>query len=260
MILVTGGTGALGRELVPQLVAAGERVRVLTRVARDAAPGVEYVAGDLQTGEGVDAAVVGAETVIHAAGSAKGDGAKAANLISALQRAGVAKHLLYVSVVGADTTPMLGRIDRSTLGYFDEKRKAEVVVEGSGISWTILRATQFHTFLSSYADLALKLPFIPSFAGFRYQPIDPRDVAERMVQLAAGAPAGYATDIGGPEIYPMEDLLRSYLRAKGKRRPVIPMQVPGAAARAQRAGANLSPGHATGTVTWEDFLARVERG
>jgi hypothetical protein len=57
----------------------------------------------------------------------------------------------------------------------------------------------------------------------------------------------------------MEDLLRDYLRALGRRRLVVPMRIPGGAAKAQRAGANLSPDHATGTRTWEDFLAEVAR-
>jgi uncharacterized protein YbjT (DUF2867 family) len=257
-ILVTGGTGTLGSALVPRLLAQGRTVRILSRLGRPDADGVEYVVGDLETGAGIDAAVAGVKTVVHGAGSAKGDAAKAENLVAALQRAGVAEHLLYISVVGADTTPVVSSIDRSTLGYFEAKRKAELSVAGSGIPFTTLRATQFHSFFVALAELGLKLPFVPSFAGFRFQPVDVRDVADRLAELTLAEPNGLVDEIGGPRVYPMEVLLRDYLRAIGRRRLVVPMRIPGGAAKAQRAGANLAPGHATGTRTWEDFIAGVE--
>ncbi len=257
-ILITGGTGNLGSALVPRLVAAGRTVRILSRFAHPSADGIEYAFGDLETGAGVEAAVAGVEVIVHGAGSAKGDAAKAENLVASLQRVGVAKHLLYLSVVGADTTPVVSSIDRSTLGYFEQKRKAELSIAGSGIPFTTLRATQFHSFFVAIVELGLKLPFVPSFAGFRYQPVDVRDVAERLAALTLGAPAGLADDIAGPRVYPMEELLRDYLRAIGRRRLVIPMRIPGGAAKAQRAGANLALDHATGMRTWEEFLAGVE--
>jgi uncharacterized protein YbjT (DUF2867 family) len=257
-ILVTGGTGTLGRALVPRLLAQGRTVRILSRSARPNAQGIEYVVGDLETGSGIDAAVAGMETIIHGAGSAKGDATKAENLVAALQRAGVARHLLYISVVGADTTPVVSSIDRSTLGYFEAKRQAELSVAGSGIRFTTLRATQFHSFFVAIVELGLKLPFVPSFAGFRFQPVDVRDVAERLANLTLEEPTGLVDEIGGPIVYPMENLLRGYLRAIGRRRLVVPMRIPGGAAKAQRAGANLTPDHATGKGTWEEFIAGVE--
>ena len=257
-ILVTGGTGTLGSALVPRLLAAGRTVRILSRSARPNTDGIEYVVGDLETGDGIDAAVTGVETIVHGAGSAKRDAVKAANLVAALQRAGVARHLLYISVVGADTTPVTSSVDRSTLGYFEQKRLAEVSVAESGIPFSTLRATQFHSFFVAIAELGLTLPFVPSFAGFRFQPVDVRDVAERLGELTLAEPSGRADEIGGPRVYPMEDLLRDYLRAIGRRRLVVPMRLPGGAAKAQRAGANLTPDHATGKRTWEEFLADVE--
>lgn len=261
-ILVTGGTGTLGKALMPGLVAAGKEVRVLSRTARTGvaegdgnSPGVEYLVGDLSTGQGIDAAVAGAEIVIHAAGGAKGDEAKAAHLVDSLKRAGSARHLIYISVVGAEETPFESRIDRATLGYFDEKRKGELAVSGSGIPWTILRSTQFHDFIAAFAEFGMKLPIMPAFSGFRYQPVDARAVADKLVELALGEPAGLVPAIGGPSIYPMADLVRSYAKATGHRRIVLPMHIPGKAAKAQRNGANLARDRAVGQRTWEEYLA-----
>ena len=100
-----------------------------------------------------------------------------------------------------------------------------------------------------------KLPVLPVPAGFRFQPVDTGEVAGRLVELALGTPAGLVPDMGGPLVYGLADLLRGYLRARGKRRMMVPVWVPGKAARAVRAGANLAPGRAVGHRTWEDFLA-----
>ena len=99
-----------------------------------------------------------------------------------------------------------------------------------------------------------KLPLIPVPAGFRFQPVDTGEVARRLVELAIGSPAGLVPDIAGPRIYGMDELIRTYLRVRGKRRPMLRLPLPGKAARAFRAGANLAPEHAVGRKTWEDFL------
>jgi len=92
-------------------------------------------------------------------------------------------------------------------------------------------------------------------AGFRFQPIDAGEVAARLAGLALGAPAGLVPDLGGPRVYELADLARSYLRATHRPRPILPVWTPGGAARAFRAGANLAPDRAVGHRTWEDFLA-----
>jgi uncharacterized protein YbjT (DUF2867 family) len=100
-----------------------------------------------------------------------------------------------------------------------------------------------------------KLPVLPVLSGFRFQPVAAEEVATRLVELALSAPAGLVPDIGGPRVYGMDEILRAYLRAVGKRRPMIPVWAPGRAARAIRAGANLTPERAVGRQTWEEFLA-----
>ena len=80
-------------------------------------------------------------------------------------------------------------------------------------------------------------------------------MADRLVELALGAPAGLVPDIAGPRVYAMGDLVRGYLQARGKHRPIVPVRAPGRAARAYRDGANLAPDRAVGRRTWEEFLA-----
>jgi uncharacterized protein YbjT (DUF2867 family) len=253
-ILVTGGTGTLGRLVVARLRDTDRPVRVLSRHRAAATDGVEYVAGDLATGEGVAAAVDGAETIVHCAGSAKGDEDKARNLVRAAAPAG-ASHLVYISVVGADRVPVVSAVDRAMFGYFGSKLAAERVVADSGVPYTTLRASQFHDLLLIVARQLVKLPVMLSFAGVRVQPVDTDEVAARLVELTLGKPAGLVPEMAGPRIYPMADAFRGYLRAAGKRRPIMPVWQPGQAARAFRNGANLAPDHAVGSRTWEDFLA-----
>jgi len=252
-ILVTGGTGTLGRLVVSRLHDAGRRVRVLSRGSH-AGYGIDSVTGDLSTGAGVDAAVEGVEVIVHCAGTAKGDGDKARHLVEAASRASV-RHIVYISVVGADRIPMAGAIDRVMFGYFGSKLAAERVISGSGISWTSLRATQFFDLTLKTVEALGKLPVIPVPSGFRCQPVDAAEVADRLVELALGSPAGIVPAIAGPRVYDMAELVRGYLRAAGRRRPIVRVPTPGRAAAAIRAGANLAPDRAIGVRTWEAFLA-----
>jgi uncharacterized protein YbjT (DUF2867 family) len=257
-ILVTGGTGTLGRQVVPRLRGAGRQVRVLSR-ARHENNGIEFVTGDLATGEGIDAAVEGAEVIVHLAGSSKGDEVKAESLVQAASKAGV-RHLVYISVVGADRVPVVSGVDRAMFGYFASKLGAERVVAESGVPWTTLRATQFHDLSFTTASQMARLPVIPVPSGVRFQPVDTAEVAERLAQLALGTPAGLVPDMAGPRVYEMRELVRSYLRALGKHRSILPVRLPGKAARAFRDGANLAPDRAVGRRTWEEFLAERVNG
>jgi uncharacterized protein YbjT (DUF2867 family) len=253
-ILVTGGTGTLGSQLVPRLREAHCRVRVLSRRSHEPGDGVEYVTGDLATGAGLEGALDGVETIVHLAGSARGDGEKARQLVEAASRAGI-RHLVYISVVGADRVPVDSGVDRAMFGYFAAKRAAECVVEGSGLPWTTLRATQFHDLTLMTVRQMAKLPVIPVPSGFQFQPVDSGEVAARLVELTLGTPSGLVPDLAGPRVYEMADLVRSYLRISHRHRPILPVRIPGGAARAIRAGANLAPDRAVGRRTWEDFLA-----
>jgi uncharacterized protein YbjT (DUF2867 family) len=253
-ILVTGGTGTLGRQVVDRLRAQGRTVRVLARHAPPSDDGLEFRAGDLATGEGIDAAFAGVETVLHLAGGPKGDDEKARHLVDAAGRAGI-EHVVYISVVGADRIPIVSAIDRGMFGYFGYKLAAERIIAESELPWTTLRATQFHDLMLKTVAGMAKMPIVPVPSGWRVQPIDSGDVADRLVELMLGAPAGLVPEIGGPRVYRIDELLRSYLDAIGKHRLILRIPLPGAAFRATRAGANLTPERAVGRRTWEEFLA-----
>ena len=245
-VLLTGGTGTLGRLVTPLLRDAGCQVRVLSRRSRESSAGIEYVTGDLLTGEGINAAVAGAETVVHLAGGPKGDDTATENLVRALAGTDV-RHLVYISVIGADRLPVR---------WMKTKLAAERTVSDSGIPWTTLRATQFHDLVLTMVEKMAKLPVVPVPGGLRAEPVDARDVAARLVELALDKPAGLVPDLAGPTVYGLGDLSRSYLLARGKHRPMLTVPIPGKAGRAYRAGENLSgPGAEVGTRTWEEFLA-----
>jgi uncharacterized protein YbjT (DUF2867 family) len=255
-ILVTGGTGTLGRRVVTRLREAGCNIRVLSRRSHQDAERIRYVTGDLLAGDGIDSAVAGSGVIVHCAGSNKGDDEATRNLVRAASRAG-SPHLVYISVVGADRIPLVSGVDRAMFGYFGLKLATERVVADSGLPWTTLRATQFYDLVLLVAKQMAKLPVIPVPSGIRFQPVETDEVAARLVDLALATPAGLVPDIAGPRIYPASELVRSYLRARGHHRPMMPMRLPGRAARAVRDGANLAPDRAVGKRTWEDFL--VER-
>ncbi len=254
-VLVTGGTGTLGRRVVPRLREAGCAVRVISRSPQDGADGVEFVVGDLATGDGVAAAVRGIDVVVHCAGTAKGDELKTDTLLRAASAAGV-HHLVYISVVGAERLPVVSRIDRAMFGYYAAKRASEQLIETSGIPFSILRATQFQESMLAVVKQLARLIVVPAPTGSRFQPIATDEVADRLVELALGRPAGLVPEMGGPRVYLLADLVSSYLATTGRRRPFISMRAPGKAAAALRDGANLTPDRAVGRRTWEQFLAQ----
>jgi uncharacterized protein YbjT (DUF2867 family) len=203
-ILVTGGTGTLGRSVVSRLREAGRDVRVLSRRSHAGEDGIRFVTGDLATGEGLQTAVAGVGTIVHCASDNKGDADATRNLVRAAASGAAAPHLVYVSIVG---------VDRLSYGYLRSKLESERIVADSGLPWTMLRATQFYDLILRGAKQLAKLPVIPVPAGFVVQPIDPAEVAERLAELALGAPAGRVPDLGGPRVYSFADLIRGYLRA-----------------------------------------------
>jgi uncharacterized protein YbjT (DUF2867 family) len=238
-ILVTGGTGTLGRLVTARLRADGHEVRVLSRRSRP-------YALDLREGTGLAEAVSGVDTVVHCATSPRGgDDEAARRLIEAAREAGV-RHLAYISIVGVDQVP---------LGYYRTKFTVERLIEESGLGWTVLRTTQFHDLVLQLLQGAAKLPVMLLPAGVADQPIEVAEVSVRLAELATGSPAGRAPDMGGPGVRTFPELARAYLRASGRRRLLLNVRLSGKTYRGFRAGAHLAPDRAVGKGTFEQFLA-----
>ncbi len=244
---MTGGTGNIGRRVVPLLREAGRDIRILSRHPRPAAPGIEHVEGDTVAGRGLAAALEGVDVVLHLAGGAKGDDVAARNLSTAAREAGV-RHLVLISVIGADRMP---------IGYFRAKAEAERVIAESGVPWTVLRAAQLHDFVLPVARSLSRMPLLPVPGGLRFEPVDGDEVAGRLAELALGAPTGRVADLAGPEVLDVPQLVATLREATGarQRRGRLPIRLPGAVGRAYRAGENLAvEGAQRGTRTWRDYL------
>ncbi|MCI0587112.1 MAG: NAD(P)H-binding protein [Planctomycetes bacterium] len=258
-VLVTGGTGVLGRKVVERLLRDGKGVRILSRRPRPSAPSrVRAFWGDLAGGSpSLREAVAGAEAIVHCASSrfrktravdVEGTG----RLLEIARDCGVG-HFLYVSIVG---------VDRNPLGYYQAKLEAEGRVERGGVPWTILRATQFHDLLARLFGALSRFPVLLLPKGFRFQPVEAGEVADALVAILRAGPSGRASDLGGPEVRGVADLARAFLAASRRRRLVVPVPVLGGTGAAFRAGANLCPDRAVGRVRWEEYLAEplVARG
>jgi hypothetical protein len=183
--LVTGATGTLGIPTVTRLRAAGHDVRALSRRS---GPGL--TTGDLLTGAGIREAVAGADTVLHLATGPRGKGDVEATrtLIDAAAAADV-RHVVLISIVGIDDIP---------LGYYRDKVVIERLVQESGVPHTILRATQFHSFVAAMFTAQRRSPVVLA-PSIPLQPIAVEEIADRLVELAGSPPCGRAADIGGPE-------------------------------------------------------------
>ncbi|MGW3120039.1 SDR family oxidoreductase [Streptomyces sp. NPDC001107] len=239
-ILVTGGTGTLGRLVTERLRADGHEVRVLSRHSRP------YAVDLRKGGAGLEAAVTGVDTIVHCATTQTGGDEKAAgNLVAAARRAGVG-HLVYISIVGVDRVPY---------PYYRTKFAVEKLIEESGLGWTVLRTTQFHDLLVMVFKALAKLPVMLLPGRLSDQPVEVAEVAARLAELAAGAPAGRVEDMGGPQIRTFESLARAYLKATGRRRAVVNVPLWGKAYQGFRSGGHLAPEHAVGKGTFEEFLA-----
>jgi uncharacterized protein YbjT (DUF2867 family) len=246
-LLITGGTGTLGRPTVDAVRAAGVEPRILSR-----RPGADHVVAKLQSGAGVAAALSGVDTVLHLATNRRSDVRATQHLLEAAHTEGV-QHLVYLSIVGVDAVP---------LGYYRAKLACEQLVADSGVPHTILRATQFHDFVAGFFRAQRRLPRVTTF-DVPFQPISTDAVAARLVELVQAAPAhGRVEDLGGPESLPMAELARQWLAARGATpeaaaRRVVEWRAPGKLVGAYRAGLHTTgvPGPGIRFAEWAETTA-----
>lgn len=247
-VTILGGTGALGGRLSRRLVERGHRVTVTGRLVEPTpGQGLHGVRLDLSSGDGIAAAISGADVVVHSASDpARVRDVDLAGTERLLEQVG-GRHLVYVSIVG---------VDRHPLPYYQGKFATEQIIEARAAAFSIVRATQFHDLIADRVDVMTRRPLAVVPKGFVYQPIDLNEVAEHLVTVTEGPALGRAPDFAGPEVLGIESLARSYMAAIGRLRPLIPVRRRGPVAAAYRAGAHTNPERAVGSITWQDHLQR----
>jgi uncharacterized protein YbjT (DUF2867 family) len=207
-IAVIGGTGLIGSRVVENLNAAGHQA-----VPHSLSTGV-----DLVTGRGVEEAVTGADVVVNLTNSPTFDDASPAffqssmdNLLAASEKGGVG-HIVILSIVGADQVP--------ELDYYRAKVLQEDILKDGPIPYSIVRATQFMEFMDATVSWTtdgdtVRLPPTP------LQPVAAADVSRIVAEVAAGAPLNGVLNIAGPDVYPLDEIGRITLAAKGDGRSVV---------------------------------------
>lgn len=252
-VLVTGGAGMLGREVVKQLTATGCSVRIMSRKrqATNLLSAREWAQADLETGLGLADAVAGIDVIVHAASSPfkhtrqiDVDGTRF--LLEQARVAGVA-HVIYISIVG---------IDRIPYDYYRAKLAAEELVKKSGIPWSLLRATQFHYLVDLFLQAATKVPLVTLLpTDLQCQSIAESEVASRLCEIAVAGPCGRLADLGGPEVLTVGEMARTWLMLRGMHRRVLPLHVPGKVAQSFRHGDNTCPDQPVrGHTTWAEWV------
>ncbi|WP_213940408.1 SDR family oxidoreductase [Pseudomonas sp. dw_612] len=209
-IVVIGGTGLIGTQLCNNLRQRGHDV-----LAGSPSTGLNAL-----TGEGLEAALAGAEVVVDVANSPSFEDAavldffetSGRNLFAAEKAAGV-KHHVALSVVG--TERMLGS------GYFRAKMAQEKLIKDSGVPYSILRATQFFEFIGAIAQSgeqgnSTRLP------AADLQPIASADVALALAEIAEQPPTNKTQEVAGPERLPIVSFVKTYLKHNDDPREVIP--------------------------------------
>lgn len=209
-IVVIGGTGLVGAKVVHALSERGHDV-----LAASPRTGVDTV-----TGVGLSDALRGVAVVVDVSNSPSFDDAEAmeffrtatANLLGAEADAGVGHHVA-LSVVGTD------RLAPAS-GYFQAKLTQESLISSGPVPYTLVRATQFFEFLSTIADSAT-VDNTVSLPPALIQPMASADVAEGIALAAVAAPVNGIIEIGGPEPFRLDEVIRTALTARGDARRVV---------------------------------------
>ena len=227
MILVTGGSGFIGRRVTSRLMEGGNSVRVLARGQRraDQPSGVEVVRGDVVSAEGLSEAMSEVEKVIHLVAIIRESGSQTfeaviqqgtERLVEAAKVAGV-KKFVYVSAIGAQDDPYYP--------YLHAKWAAERAVALSGLKHTILRPSiifgEGDEFINALAGLIRYNPVVPVVGDgkAKFQPLWVEDLVTCIVAcLDEEAHDGQTLAVGGPEHLTYEDILDIVKEALGKKR------------------------------------------
>jgi uncharacterized protein YbjT (DUF2867 family) len=250
-VLVTGGTGTLGRRVVMLLRQSGHRARIFSREPRGH---VDAVQGDLRTGAGLQRALAGMDSIVHAASAAREplwlNATDVRGTRRLLERAREAKiaHVVYMSIVGIDRVP--------SFPYYGTKLAAEAIVREDIVPWSILRATQFHNLLEIFLKASSRIPGLTAIPlRWQFQPVDPSEVAQRVVDVVLGKPSGALPDFGGPEVRDFKSVAESWLAARKEHRRLVNLPMPFKFSRQWAEGLVTCPDHKDGVITFDQYLA-----
>jgi uncharacterized protein YbjT (DUF2867 family) len=207
-IVVIGGTGLIGSKVSANLRAKGHEV-----TAASPNTGVNTI-----TGEGVDAALSGAQVVVDLSNSPNfADEAVMAffrtsgtNLLAAEKKAGVSHHVA-LSVVGLERLP--------DSGYFRAKIVQEQLIKSAGVPYSIVRSTQFFEFLDGIANSSMREGEV-RLSPAHVQPVASDDVAALVAKVAIASPINGTIELAGPERVSLDELVRRYLKARKDPRSV----------------------------------------
>jgi uncharacterized protein YbjT (DUF2867 family) len=245
-IVVTGGRGLLGSEIVRGLEARGATVSSASRRT-----GV-----DLATGAGLESALDEVDCVVHAATHRvrfrRVDGDGTSRMINILRSRSAPPHVIYISIVNCDRLPM---------SFYRVKHGCELALERSQLPVTVLRATQFHTLVLQIAGVVTLGPVALAPRGMSFQPCDHRWIAGQVTDIALGpAPSTYrrTADCAGPELVSLADAVAVIRAKKGQPPPrMITLPAIGGTLEAFQAGANLPDADAMiGGSSFREFLGR----
>ena len=207
-IVVIGGTGLVGSKLVEKLRRAGHEP-----LAASPDTGVNTI-----TGEGLASAFEGAQVVVDVSNAPVWDDAAVMEFfltstrnILAAEAVALVKHHVVLSVVGADRLP--------DSGYLRAKAVQEETVRAGFVPYTILRATQFFEFIGRLADSSSVGDTI-TLAPVFIQPESADDVATTLAEVAVNKPVNGIVELGGPEQFRLDELVRRVLHTKNDPRSV----------------------------------------
>ncbi len=241
-IAVIGGTGLIGSQVVQILNAAGH----------EAVPSSPSSGLDLLTGQGLPAALAGADVVVNLSNSPTFDDASPAffrttmdTMLAAAKDAGV-RHAVILSIVGADLVP--------ALAYYRAKVLQEDILKAGPIPYSIVRATQFFEFVAAVLswtsdDTTVRLPHVP------VQPMAASDVAQAVAEVCLGAPVQGTRDVAGPEVFTLDELGRITLAARGDRRTVVVDDTAGMFAAAPGDALIAKDGAVIAKTSYREWLA-----
>lgn len=250
-VLVTGGTGNLGRCLTRAVEASGHTVRILSRHPRpqSVTNSFEWAQADIASGEGVREALAGTDAIVHAASDprrAKVVDVNGTRHLLEAARENRSVHLIYVSIVGIDDIPY---------SYYKRKRETEEMIKSSGVPHSILRATQFYSLVDSLISVAARVPVVmPLPMDFKFQCVAESEVAERLVQQLAKPPAGRLPDFGGAEVLTLGEMAETWMSVHRVKKTLVNLPIPGAIAAGFRTGKNTVLEGERGVIRWREWL------